>query len=138
MLLVLIAVVVVQAITSAPRVLPSDPVVESSGEALAPEAGVGASRPAPAEQWRPSAGAGPALVGSSPGAAPACAAGAPVDLNVADAAALEALPGVGPVMAARIIEWRMAHGGFRDVRELREVKGIGEKTFRRLSTLVRV
>ena len=56
-------------------------------------------------------------------------AGAPavVDLNTADQKALESLPGVGPALAMRIIDHRRAAGGFRDVRQLLEVPGIGEK-----------
>ncbi len=52
----------------------------------------------------------------------------PVSLNAADEALLDTLPGVGPVTAAAIIAWRTEHGGFSDVRELLEVKGIGEAT----------
>ncbi|WP_245642871.1 helix-hairpin-helix domain-containing protein [Piscicoccus intestinalis] len=62
----------------------------------------------------------------------------PLDLNSADAAALEALPGVGPVMAERIIAWRQANGRFGSVEELTEVQGIGEKTLERLRPYVRV
>jgi len=59
-----------------------------------------------------------------------------LDLNLASAADLEELPGIGPVLAARIVAWRDEHGGFKDVGELREVSGIGEKTFQNLSGLV--
>ena len=55
-------------------------------------------------------------------------AGALVNLNTADQAALETLPGVGPVTAAAILEWRSQHGGFTSVDELLEVSGIGEAT----------
>jgi competence protein ComEA len=51
-----------------------------------------------------------------------------VNLNTADQAALETLPGVGPVTAAAILEWRAQHGGFTSVDELLEVSGIGEAT----------
>lgn len=51
-----------------------------------------------------------------------------VNLNTADRAALETLPGVGPALAERIIAWREANGGFRSVDDLLEVSGIGEKT----------
>lgn len=60
-----------------------------------------------------------------------------VSLSTATQAELETLPGVGPVMAQRIIAWRTAHGKFTDVRELREVEGVGEKTYRRLAPLTR-
>lgn len=55
-----------------------------------------------------------------------------VDLNRADAGELETLPGVGPVLAARIVAWRDQHGPFTDVGQLREVAGIGEKSFQAL------
>ena len=59
-------------------------------------------------------------------------------LNTADQAALEALPGVGPVLAERIIEWRTTNGGFTTVEELNEVSGIGEKLFAQISPKVSV
>ncbi|WP_051297695.1 ComEA family DNA-binding protein [Brevibacterium album] len=65
-------------------------------------------------------------------------AGARVDLNTADSAALETLPGVGPVTAQAIIDHREAHGGFASVEELIEVSGIGEATLGRLRDLVAV
>ena len=61
-----------------------------------------------------------------------------VDLNSATVADLDALPGVGPVTAARILEWRAAHGRFASVDQLREVSGIGARTFERLRPHVRV
>ena len=74
--------------------------------------------------------------------APAGAAGATasavVDLNTATATDLDALPGVGPVTAGRILDWRAAHGRFTSVDQLREVSGIGARTFERLRPHVRV
>jgi competence protein ComEA len=61
-----------------------------------------------------------------------------VDLNTATASDLDTLPGVGPVMAARILDWRTAHGRFTSVDQLREVSGIGARTFERLRPHVRV
>ena len=61
-----------------------------------------------------------------------------VDLNRADAAQLETLPGVGPVLALRIIEHRETVGAFTEVGQLRDVPGIGEKTFQALAERVRV
>jgi comEA protein len=60
------------------------------------------------------------------------------NLNTADVAALDSLPGVGPVMAARIIAWRDQHGRFTTIDQLREVSGIGPRTFERLRPSVRV
>jgi competence protein ComEA len=51
-----------------------------------------------------------------------------VNLNTATMEGLEALPGVGPVTAQKILDWRTAHGSFTSVDELLEIDGIGEKT----------
>lgn len=65
--------------------------------------------------------------------------GAQLDLNTATAQDLEALlPGIGPVLAERIVEYRHLRGEFRDVVQLRNVKGIGKKKFDRIRTLIRV
>ncbi len=61
-----------------------------------------------------------------------------VNLNTADAAALETLPRVGPQLAARIIAWRESNGRFAAIEELKSVSGIGEKTFDGLRELVTV
>ncbi len=61
-----------------------------------------------------------------------------VDLNTATADQLDALPGVGPVTAAKILAWRAEHGRFTVVDELAEVAGIGPKTLAELRSLVRV
>jgi competence protein ComEA len=59
-----------------------------------------------------------------------------VPLNTADAAALIELPGVGPVLAERILAWRDEHGPFTDVEELAEVSGIGPVVLDGLRDLV--
>lgn len=61
-----------------------------------------------------------------------------LDLNAAGASDLQELPGVGPVLAGRIVAWREDHGPFTEVGQLREVAGIGEKTFQALADLVAV
>jgi len=61
-----------------------------------------------------------------------------VNINTADAAALETLPRVGPAMAARIIAWRDENGRFTAVEDLMSVTGIGEKTFDAMKDLVTV
>ncbi|MFH0883083.1 MAG: helix-hairpin-helix domain-containing protein [bacterium] len=61
-----------------------------------------------------------------------------VDINQASIEELESLPGIGPVMAERIVEWRRIHGSFQRLEDLKLVKGIGDKTFRRISPLVTV
>lgn len=59
-----------------------------------------------------------------------------VPLNTADVAALDTLPGVGPVIAQRIVDWRTEHGRFTSVDELAEVSGIGEKLMAQVRPLV--
>ena len=61
-----------------------------------------------------------------------------VNLNTADQAGLETLPGVGPVTAAAILAWRTEHGGFTSVEELIEVSGIGPATLEELRPHVTV
>ena len=60
-----------------------------------------------------------------------------IDLNTASAEQLQTLPGVGPVTATNIIDWRTANGRFNSVSELTEVSGIGPKTLARLQDRVR-
>ena len=61
-----------------------------------------------------------------------------VNLNTATAADLAKLPGIGPAVAARILEYRQKNGGFKKIEELMNVKGIGEKMFLKLKPLVTV
>nr|WP_307784418.1 ComEA family DNA-binding protein [Salinibacterium sp. SWN139] len=61
-----------------------------------------------------------------------------VNLNTADAAALDTLPRIGPAMAARILAWRDANGRFVSIDDLRNVAGIGDATFDGLRDLVTV
>jgi len=61
-----------------------------------------------------------------------------LDLNRATEEDLERLPGIGPVLARRIVQYRETQGTFRDVEQLRHVKGIGKKTFERIRALVAV
>ncbi|WP_349017315.1 ComEA family DNA-binding protein [Streptomyces solicavernae] len=81
--------------------------------------------------------AGAAASGSSGGSAGPGAGAAPVSLNTATVAQLETLPGVGPVLAQHIVDYRTQHGGFRSIGELREVNGIGEQRFADLKNSVR-
>ncbi|HEV8024850.1 MAG TPA: helix-hairpin-helix domain-containing protein, partial [Candidatus Nanopelagicales bacterium] len=61
-----------------------------------------------------------------------------VSINSADATALEQLPGVGPVIAERIVEWRTKNGPFRSVAELAEISGIGPAMVERIEDQVRM
>ncbi|SCK21611.1 competence protein ComEA [Streptomyces sp. AmelKG-E11A] len=77
----------------------------------------------------PVTGAGPSA-GGAPGSPP-------LSLSSATAAQLDTLPGVGPVLAQRIVDHRAQQGGFRTVAQLREVTGIGDRRFATLKDLVR-
>ncbi|MFF2204220.1 helix-hairpin-helix domain-containing protein [Streptomyces sp. NPDC058145] len=76
---------------------------------------------------------GPGAGGAAPGAGPA----APVSLSTATVDQLDTLPGVGPVLAQHIVDYRTRHGGFRSVDELRQVNGIGDRRFADLRAMVR-
>jgi competence protein ComEA len=80
-------------------------------------------------------GAVPAT-GSAPGAG--ATGGGLLDLNTATVADLDALPGIGPVLAQRIVDHRTAHGPFTSVDQLDDVSGIGPAIFADLSARVRV
>lgn len=75
----------------------------------------------------------PAAPGRSPGAGSTPAAGARVNLNSASVEELEGLPGVGPVTASKIVDWRTEHGAFSAIDELLDVDGIGTKTLAELA-----
>ena len=78
---------------------------------------------------------GAAPAGTAPGSA---AAAGPVDLNTASVADLDALPGVGPVLAQRIVDHRTEHGPFTSVEQLDDVSGIGPALYARIAPKVRV
>ena len=84
------------------------------------------------------AGSGSGAGSAGTGAGGASAAVALVDLNTATLAALDTLPGVGPVLAQRILDWRAQHGRFASVDELGEVSGIGDKLLEQIRPKVRV
>lgn len=81
----------------------------------------------------PMAGGSPSGRGTAGGAAQGR-----VNLNTADLDTLDTLPGVGPVLAQRIVDWRAEHQRFSSVDELGEVSGIGEKLLAQLRPKVTV
>ncbi len=132
---------VVDAISAAGGVLPGTETsalnlarLVADGEQVA--VGIPAVGPGGATTGRPGdpgEGAGGATTSTS-----TPAADSPLDLNTASAEELEELPGVGPVLAGRIVDWRTRNGRFASVDELNEVSGIGDATFAELAPLVRV
>lgn len=92
--------------------------------------------PAPGDAPSGQGRAGPAGRTTATGAAGS--GPATLDLNDADAAALDALPGIGPVLAGRIVDWRTANGPLASVDQLGEVDGIGPTLLAKLRPLVRV
>jgi competence protein ComEA len=84
-----------------------------------------------------SAASGSAVAGSvSPGQAATAGAGPKVSLSTATAEQLDALPGVGPVTAQKILDYRAEHGGFASVDDLDAVPGIGPTRIDELRDLV--
>jgi competence protein ComEA len=75
---------------------------------------------------------------SRPGPGPAPAVSGRIDLNRADAGELDRLPGIGPVLAGRIVEHRRLAGPYRSVEDLLAVRGIGPALFERLRDRVTI
>jgi competence protein ComEA len=71
---------------------------------------------------------------AAPGAAPKAAASEarPIDLNTADTAALESVPGIGKSLSHRIVAFREKNGPFQSVDDLLKVQGVGEKSIQKL------
>lgn len=80
---------------------------------------------------------GGSVVGAAPGAGGSPPTGGLLDLNAATLEQLDTLPGVGPVLAQRILDWRLAHGRFTSVEQLAEVGGIGERKLADIRAKVR-
>ncbi|MBI3910521.1 MAG: ComEA family DNA-binding protein [Armatimonadetes bacterium] len=114
--------------------LPSLPDSTTASAATAPE-----PPPLPPEVGGVFAERVPSLgtTGSAPAARHA-ASGGLVNINTADAAELDTLPGIGPVLAGRIIDYRRQYGPFQRPEDLILVKGIGSKTFEKMKDRVTV
>lgn len=80
----------------------------------------------------------PVAAGSGPGLAGPGSQAGPIDLNTATQVELETLPGIGPTLAAAILATRERLGGFTEIEQLRQVRGIGELRFADLRELVTV
>jgi len=81
-------------------------------------------------------GRGAAGVAAASAPAAGSSPSAPLDLNTATAEQLDALPGIGPVTAQKILDYRQAHGAFHTVAELEGVPGIGPGRLAQLKGLV--
>ncbi|MFQ5593787.1 MAG: helix-hairpin-helix domain-containing protein [Anaerolineae bacterium] len=84
------------------------------------------------------AAAAAAIVGSLASSSSDAGLVGPVNINLASEEQLSTLPGIGPAIAGRIIEYRESHGGFRVIEDIKQVKGIGDATFEKLKDLITV
>jgi competence protein ComEA len=90
------------------------------GDALPASAGLTEGAPASAPAGGGGQGAGESVAGSL------------VNINTADMTSLQVLSGVGPVTAQKIVDYREAHGQFKSIEDIKNVSGIGEKTYEKL------
>jgi len=104
----------------------------------------GAPEPAPAKEDKLSSGSrvvitpdGAYTVGRMAGAR-LVTLGLAIDINTATQADLEALPGIGPVLAKRILDFRQQHGPFKQLADLEQVSGIGPKKLAQIKPLVEI
>jgi len=84
------------------------------------------------------AGSAPAQVISPTPATSAAPAGGKININTAGATELDKLPGVGPALAERILQYRAEHGLFARPEDLENVSGIGTKTYEKMASQVTV
>lgn len=80
----------------------------------------------------------PALKTAAPQAESAQAPSYRVNINTASVEQLDELPGIGPAIAQRIVEYRAAHGMFKTTNELKSVSGVGDALFAHIEALVTI
>ncbi len=110
--------------------LPAEPSAPQPASALSPSLPVAAAGPPPAPPTAPRP-TQPADSGSPPSRQVVL-----IDLNSATQQDLERIPGIGPVIAQRILRYRAQYGGFRRIEELMLIQGIGQRTFELLKPYV--
>ncbi|HEX7484827.1 MAG TPA: helix-hairpin-helix domain-containing protein [Vicinamibacterales bacterium] len=82
--------------------------------------------------------AAPIVSADQAGPSAKASTGTTVNINTATADQLDALPGIGAKMAARIIDYRQKNGGFKKLEDLMNIQGIGEKNFLKLKPLITI
>ena len=80
----------------------------------------------------------PAIEGALANASSPADSAGPININRASVEQLSTLPGIGPAIASRIVEYRQSHGGFHVIEDIKKVKGIGDATFDKLKDLITV
>ena len=80
----------------------------------------------------------PGISAPSPAGNPGSAPGGLININTASQSELESLPGIGPVLAQRIIEYRQSHGSFSSTEAIMDISGIGPATFEKIKDLITV
>ena len=112
-----------------PTPTPVPPAKTPDQPSVPPAAAFSPTTPAAADPpGAPSAGAGAGASGR-PGHSKPQPPATPISINAASAEELQALPHIGPALAARIVEYRTQHGPFQKLEDLRQVKGLGPKIF---------
>lgn len=120
---------------SSPTLPSPEPAKPESAPPSAPPASDPSPSPLPSEPPTPSA---PAPKPATPAIPKPPAPSGKLNVNKATQAELELLPGIGPAMAKRIVDYRTAHGLFKRLEDLDKVNGIGPKTLDKLRPLVTV
>ena len=77
-------------------------------------------------------------VSTPPSGSNSTAAAGPININTATLEQLEALPGIGPAIAQRIIDYRAANGPFKSIEDIKQVKGIGDALFEKIKDSITV